>query len=53
MLRDTESSSHVKSAAPQTGPVSVCTPPSSTITRASTERDTERVSGEMEPLENA
>src|SRR4029077_10912196 len=30
-----------------------CTPPRSTITRASTERGTERTSGEIEPLENA
>ena len=51
--RDTASSSQVKSAAPHTGPVSVCTPPSSTITSPSTERGTDSVSGEMEPLENA
>ena len=43
----------MKSAAPHTGPVSVCTPPSSTITSPSTERGTDKVSGEIEPLENA
>ena len=37
----------MKSAAPQTGPVAVCTPPSSTITRPSTERGTDKVSGEI------
>jgi hypothetical protein len=51
--RDTASSSQVKSAAPHTGPVTVCTPPRRTITSASTERGTDSVSGEIEPLENA
>ena len=33
--------------------MSVCTPPSSTITSASTERGTPSTSGEMEPFEKA
>src|SRR6185503_816824 len=53
MSRDIASSSQVKSAAPQTGPLRVCTPPRNTITRPSTERGTDRTSGEMDPLENA
>src|ERR1051325_3085136 len=51
--RESESSSQVKRPAPQTGPVSVCPPPRSTITSASTERGTESTSGEIEPLEKA
>src|ERR1700712_1314832 len=45
--------SQVKTTPPTSGPVSVCTPPSSTMTRPSTERPTEMVSGEMLPLEKA
>src|SRR6185436_5856842 len=37
-LRAIVSCSQVKATAPQTGPVSVCTPPSSTMTNPSTER---------------
>ena len=47
------SCSHVNTAAPTIGPVSVCKPPSSTITRPSTERLTLITSGEIVPLENA
>src|SRR5690606_22372165 len=49
--RASSSCSQVKSAAPHTGPVTVCNPPSRTITRPSTERPMESDSGEMEPLE--
>src|SRR6185312_13285857 len=45
--------SQVYAAAPQTGPVSVWIPPSSTMTRPSTERWIASVSGAIEPLENA
>src|SRR5262249_39054417 len=47
------SCSIAKAVAPTTGPVSVWMPPSRTITMASTERPTEIVSGEIEPLANA
>ena len=43
----------MKAAAPQTGPVSVWMPPSSTIASASTERGIESVSGEIDPFEKA
>src|SRR5690606_27082882 len=51
--RASESCSQVKAAAPTIGPVTACTPPSRTITSASTERPIDRTSGEMLPLENA
>ena len=47
------SCSQVNTAAPATAPLSVWMPPISTITRPSTERGIDRLSGEMLPLENA
>ncbi len=48
------SCSQVKAAAPTTGPASVCTPPSSTITSPSIERaDVQMLRARCVPLENA
>src|SRR5690606_4838690 len=51
--RASASCSQVKAAAPTIGPVTAWTPPSSTITSASTERAIDSTSGEMLPLEKA
>ena len=51
--RASVSCSQVNVAAPSSGPASALSPPSSTITSASTERGIASVSGEMLPLENA
>ncbi len=53
VARITVSCSQVKTPAPTTGPASVCTPPSSTITSPSTDRPTEIASGEIDPFANA
>ena len=52
VLRAIVSCSHVNADAPTTGPASVCTPPSSTMTSASTDLVTDSASGAMLPLEN-
>src|SRR5690606_35665192 len=48
--RARESCCQVKATAPTIGPVTACTPPSRTITSASTERPIDSTSGEMLPF---